>query len=203
MSDEQLHQWLVRKIGEGMMKGIDLAAGKDVISITNFVERQRILHPEFNNEALADHIIGKRQWYASTVSFCWGCGGFLTIAPNLVHIWRIHGRLVLSVAYIYGYNLDDPERREEIALCFALSSGNEAIKNILKEAGLVGAKKALLSPFVKEIIKALPNRIITIAGQKSLLNVAKIVPVAGGIVSGITDFFSTKGIGKAAKSYYS
>ena len=204
MEDEKLYQQLVRKIGEGMMKGIDLATGNDVSSISNFVERQKTLHPELagNNSELADRIIGKKQWYASAASFCWGCGGWFTIVPNLAHIWRIHGRLVLSVAHIYGYDLRDPEIKEDIALCFALSSGNEALKKVLKEAGLVGARKALLTPVIKEIIKSLPNKIITIAGQKSLLTVAKIVPVAGGIVSGTMDFFSTKSIGIAAKSYY-
>ena len=127
----------------------------------------------------------------------------MTIVPNLAHIWRIHGRLVLTVAYVYGYDIDDPERREEIALCFALSSSNETVKRVLKEAGLIGTKKALMTQAIKEIIKKLPNRLITIAGKTSLLNVAKIVPVAGGLVCGVVDFFSTKGIGKAAKAYYS
>ena len=206
MSNEEKFQGkLIKKIGEGMIKGIDLATGKDVDSIKRTVDQQIRLHPELkdNFSALADRLINKRKWYASTVSFCWGCGGWMTIVPNLAHIWRIHGRLVLTIAYIYGYDLDDPERREEIALCFALSGGNEALKNVLKDAGMVGAKKALLTPAMKEIIKKLPNKIITIAGEKSLLNVAKVVPVAGGLVSGVMDFFSTTGIGKAAKEFYS
>lgn len=188
-----------------MIKGIDLATGNDVVSIKKFVDQQRQLHPELKDDpgALADRLINKRKWYASTASFCWGCGGWFTIVPNLAHIWRIHGRLVLTIAYIYGYDLEDPERREEIALCFALSGGNEALKNVIKEAGMVGAKKALLTPVMKEIIKKLPNRIITIAGEKSILNVVKVVPIVGGIVSGVMDFFSTAGIGKAAKEFYS
>jgi len=202
---ENLKGKLIQKIGEGMMKGIDLATGNDVVSIKKFVDQQRQLHPELKDDpgALADRLINKRKWYASTASFCWGCGGWFTIVPNLAHIWRIHGRLVLTIAYIYGYDLEDPERREEIALCFALSGGNEALKNVIKEAGMVGAKKALLTPVMKEIIKKLPNRIITIAGEKSILNVVKVVPIVGGIVSGVMDFFSTTGIGKAAKEFYS
>ncbi|CDV96412.1 EcsC family protein [Desulfitobacterium hafniense] len=204
-NDEKFQQKLIQKIGEGMMKGIDLATGNDVVSIKKFVDQQKRLHPELENDpgALADRLIDKRKWYASVASFCWGCGGWFTIVPNLAHIWRIHGRLMLTIAYIYGYDLDDSERREEIALCFALSGGNEALKNVLKEAGMAGAKKALLTPAMKEIIKKLPNKIITIAGQKSLLNVAKVVPVAGGVVSGVMDFFSTTGIGAAAKKFYS
>ncbi len=199
------HTLIMEKVAEGMKRGIDLAVGKDVSSIRNFVDQQKRLHPELANDpsALTDRIIAKRQWYASAVSFCWGFGGYITLAPNLAHICRIHGRLVLTVAYIYGYDLDDPERREDIVLCFAMSSGNEAIKKVLKEAGLDSAKRALLNQTAKEVIKKLPNKLITIAGTKSLLNVAKIVPVAGGIICGILDYFSTKGIGKAAKAYYS
>lgn len=196
--------WLMQKIAKGMERGIDLATGKDVTSIRNFVDRQRELHPKLGDDrsALTDRIVRKRQWYAGTVSFCWGLGGILTVVPNLAHIWRIHGKLVLTVAYIYGYELDDPERREEIALCLALSGSNEAVKRVIREAGLIGAKKTLLTQAMKTAIKRLPNKLITIAGTKSLLNVAKIVPVAGGLLCGIIDFFSTKGIGKAAKAYY-
>ena len=48
MNNEQMHQVVVRKIGEGMLKGIDMATGTDVSSTINFVERQKILHPEKN-----------------------------------------------------------------------------------------------------------------------------------------------------------
>lgn len=197
--------FLMEKIAKGMTKGIDLAAGNDVSSIRAFVDQQRKLHPEFADDpsALTERILMKRQWYAATVSFCWGMGGVITIVPNLAHIWRIHGRLVLTTAYIYGYDLDDPERREEIALCFALSTSNEALKKVVKEAGLVGAKKVLMTQAMREIIKKLPNRIITIAGQRSIVTVARVVPVAGGVACGVMDFFSTKAIGRAAKSYYS
>jgi len=202
---EQNWQWMERKIGEAMNKGIDLAVGQDLSGIMEFVERQKTLHPEFkdNPAELARRIIGKKQWYAGAVSFAYGLGGLLTILPNLVHIWRIHGRLVLTVAYIFGYDMNNPERREEIALCFALSSGNQKLKKLLQEAGMIGAKKALLTKAMKEIIKTLPRKIITIAGKKSFLNVAKIVPIFGGLVCGVVDFFSTKGVGEAAIGFYS
>ena len=197
--------FLMQLIAKGMKRGIDLATGKDVTSIRKSVERQKELHPELKDDpaAITDRIIRKKQWYAGAVSFCWGFGGILTLIPHLAHIWRIHGRLVLTIAYIYGYDLDDPELREDIALCFALSSSNESVKRVLKEASLVGAKKALLTQTMKTVIKKLPNKLITIAGTKSLLNVTKIVPIVGALVFGIIDFFSTKGIGKAAKAYYS
>ena len=93
---------LMRKISEGMKRGIDLAVGKDIDTIKNFIDQQKKLHPEISNdpEALADRIIRKKQWYAGAVGFFWGLGGIITVVPNVAHIWRIHGRLVLSIAYI-------------------------------------------------------------------------------------------------------
>ena len=192
-------------IARGMVRGLDLVTGKDVASIQAFVDRQRQLHPELGKDhgRMADRLIQKRQWYAAATSFAWGLGGWWTVVPNVAHIWRIHGRLVLSIAYVYGYELDDPERREEIALCVALSSANEAVSKMLREAGMVGARKALLTQTSKEFIKALPNKLVTIAGKKSLTNVSKVVPVVGSVVGGVMDFFSTRGVGKAAKAFYS
>lgn len=203
-SKDLLYERLLEKIGSGMTKGIDLATGKDARSIKTFVDNQIKLHPWLKalRGDLADRIIAKRIWFASAVSFCWGCGGWFTLVPNLVHIWRIHGRLVLTMACVYDYDLNDPERREEIALCFALSAANEGFKELLKNAGLLGVKKALLTPAMKAVIKGLPRKIITIAGERSLLNVAKVVPVAGGVVSGVIDYFSTKAVGMAAKAFY-
>lgn len=192
-------------IARGMATGLDLVTGKDVASIQAFVDTQGRLHPELAHDpgGMADRLIQKRQWYGAATSFAWGLGGWWTIVPNVAHIWRIHGRLVLAIAYVYGYDLDDPDRREEIALCVVLSSANEAVSKMLKEAGMMGAKKALLTQTSKQFIKALPRRLVTIAGKKSLTNVSKIVPVAGGVVGGVVDFFSTRGVGKAAKAFYS
>ena len=199
---ERTYNRLIEKINKGITKGIDLAIGKDVISIKNYVDNQRLLHPELNRNELVDRLINKKKWRAAIVSFAYGLGGFWTLVPNLAHIWRIHGRLVLTIAYTCGYDLNDPELRHDIFVCFALSSGCEELKKILSEAGNVMWKKALLTPVMKRIIKRLPNRIITLAGRRSLVNVTKITPVGGAIVGSIVDFFSTAAIGKAAKFYY-
>lgn len=205
VKNEKLLNRLQKKIGIGMAKGLDFAAGKDVTSIKNFVDKQKELHPELidNPKALANRMVAKRQWFGAATSFVWGLGGWWTLIPNLVQIWRIHGRLVLTIAYIYGYNLDDSDRREEIALCVALSSASESVNKLMKEAGMIGAKKAMLTKASKEFIKSIPNKLVTIAGKKSFTNVSKLVPVVGGLIGGTIDFFSTKGVGKAAINFYS
>jgi len=43
--------------------------------------------------------------YGAATRCAWGLGGCWTVVPNVAHLWRIHGRLVLSIAYVYGYEL--------------------------------------------------------------------------------------------------
>ncbi len=204
-TETQVLSRLQEKMGQGVKAGLDLVTGKDVASIRNFVDRQKELHPELASDPLllSKRMLSKREWFAAAVSFCWGLGGWVTFVPNLAHIWRIHGRLVLTVAYIYGYDLNDPDRREEVALCVALSSGSESVNKLMQEAGMIGAKKALETQVSREFIKSLPNKLITIAGKKSITNVGKIVPILGGFVGGVIDFFGTKVVGEAAIKYYS
>ena len=198
-------QRLQALVAKGMTKGLDLATGKDVESIEAFVATQKRLHPECVSDPhlLVDRLIAKREWYGGAVGFVWGLGGLASIVPSVAHSWRVHGRLVLTVAHSYGYDLDDPERREEIALCVALSSAKESVNTALKELGMLGARKALLTESSRAVIKKLPNKLVTIAGQKSLVNVGKMVPIAGGVVGGVVDFYSTRAVGKAAKTFYS
>jgi len=147
---ERTYNRLIEKINKGITKGIDLAIGKDVISIKNYVDNQRLLHPELNRNELVDRLINKKKWRAAIVSFAYGLGGFWTLVPNLAHIWRIHGRLVLTIAYTCGYDLNDPELRHDIFVCFALSSRCEELKKILSEAGNV-----VLSPYMCDNMKKL------------------------------------------------
>lgn len=194
---------IMEKTGQALSKAIDLAAGNDVEAICEFVDTIKKNNPDLSNIELAKRIAQKRTWLAGLAGGVYGIGGLITIVPDLFTMWRIQGRLILAIAYIFGHNLESPERRDEILIVMGIASGSEAAKKVAIEAGKEGLKKTLLTPAVKEIIKKLPNKIITIAGEKSLLNVAKLVPLIGIPITFGMDFFSTKMIGKAAIEFYS
>ena len=193
----------IEQAGQALTKAIDFATGNDVEAICEFVDTIKENNPGLSNIELAKKIAQKRTWFAGFAGGVYGAGGFLTIGPDLFTMWRIQGRLILAIAYIFGHNLESPERRDEILLVMGIASGSEAAKKVAVEAGKEGFKKVLLAPAVKEVIKKLPNKIITIAGQKSLLNVAKLVPLIGVPITFGMDFFSTKAVGKAAIEFYS
>lgn len=186
-----------------LTKAIDFATGNDVKAICEFVDTIKYNNPNLSNVELAKKIAKKRTWYAGLAGGVYGAGGFLTIGADLFTIWRIQGRMILAIAYIFGHNLESPERRDEILLVMGIASGSEAVKKVTIEAGKEGLEKALLTPVAKEIIKKLPNKIITIAGEKSLLNVSKLVPLIGIPITFAMDFFSTKAVGEAAIEFYS
>jgi len=194
---------IVEQAGQALSKAIDLATGNDVEAICEFVDTIKKNNPDLSNIELAKKIAQKRTWFAGLAGGVYGAGGFITIAPDLFTMWRIQGRLILATAYIFGHNLESPERRDEILIVMGIASGSEAAKKVAIEAGKEGLKKTLLTPAIKEIIKKLPNKIITIAGEKSLLNVAKLVPLIGIPITFGIDFFSTKMVGKAAIEFYS
>lgn len=193
----------IEQAGLALTKAIDFATGNDVQAICEFVDSIKENNPSLSNMELAKKIVQKRTWFAGLAGGIYGAGGFLTIGADLFTMWRIQGRMILAIAYIFGHNLESPERRDEILLVMGIASGSEAAKKVTIEAGKEGFKKVLLTPAVKEIIKKLPNKIITIAGEKSLLNVSKLVPLIGVPITFAMDFFSTKAVGKAAIEFYS
>lgn len=193
----------IEQTGQTLTKAIDFATGNDVKAICEFVDTIKKNNPNLSNIELAKKIAQKRTWFAGLAGGVYGAGGFLTIGPDLFTMWRLQGRLILAIAYIFGHDLESPERRDEILLVMGIASGGETVKKVAVEAGKEGFKNALLKPAVKEVIKKLPNKIITIAGEKSLLNVAKLVPLIGVPITFGMDFFSTKAVGKAAIGFYS
>ncbi len=194
---------IIEQASLALPKAINFATGNDVEAICGFVDTIKRNNPNLSNIELAKKIAQKRTWFAGLAGGVYGAGGFLTIGPDLFTMWRLQGRLILAIAYIFGHNLESPERRDEILLVMGIASGSEAAKKVMVETGKEGFEKVLLKPAVKEIIKKLPNKIITIAGEKSLLNVAKLVPLIGVPITFGMDFFSTKAVGKAAIEFYS
>jgi uncharacterized protein (DUF697 family) len=194
---------VLESASKSLKKAISLAVGNDADAISEFVDTIRTNNSHLSNDDLAKKIVRKKTWFAGMAGGVYGAGGFLTIAPDLLTMWRIQGQLILSIAHIYGHNLSSSERRDEILLVIGISSGVEAANKIAVEAGKEGFKKALLKPIIKEIVKKLPNKIITIAGRKSLLTVAKLVPLIGIPINFTMDFTSTNAVGKAAIEYYS
>jgi len=142
---------------------------------------------------------------SATSGFLTGLGGIITlpvaIPANITSIILIQMRMVAAIAYMGGYDLKDDQVKSFVYACLA---GNGA-KDILKNAGIQIGKKLAVSgikkiPYavIKKINQAVGFRLLTKFGQKGVINLGKMVPLAGGIIGGTVDTIATNTIGNVA-----
>lgn len=145
----------------------------------------------------------------STSGFLTSLGGLVTlpiaVPTNLVTVWYVQLRMIATIAIMGGYNPEDDEVQTLAYLCLTGSS----ITKICREAGVQFANKFTMSMIKKipgEILKKINQRVafrfITKAGTTGIINLTKLVPIAGGVVGGAVDFIGTKTIAQKSTNVF-
>jgi len=146
---------------------------------------------------------------SATSGFLTGLGGVITlpvaIPANITSVIFVQVRMAAAIAYMGGYDLEDDQVKSFVYVCLA---GNGA-KDILKNAGIQIGKKLAVSgikkiPFavIKKINQAVGFRLLTKFGEKGVINLGKMVPLAGGIIGGTVDAVTTNAIGHVAYNLF-
>lgn len=160
-----------------------------------------------NNDERVNSLINWESVKSFTAGFVTGLGGLVTLPialpAGLVSTWIIQARLCAAIAKIYGHDIKEERVQTMVLLAILGGSGKE----VLKEAGVQIGKeitwqtiKILTPKIVKEINKIIGYKLITRAGQKTLLsNLGKALPIVGGVIGGSIDATSCKTVGTAAK----
>lgn len=141
--------------------------------------------------------------------FLAGAGGVVTlpvtIPAGMYTSWVLQARLAAAVALLYGHPLSDPKTRTFILLALV---GDRAV-DTLKSAGLSAVKfwgnqavKRIPADTLLKINQAAGFKLLSHAGEGGIVSVSKIVPFAGGVLSGIADALSCYIAGKAAKKIF-
>ena len=145
---------------------------------------------------------------AGTVGFLTGLGGVITlpvsIPANLASVFYVQIRMVSAIATMRGYDIRD----DQVKTLIFLSLTGQAATDILKETGIkVGTKmlektieKKISGETIKAINKKVGFRLLTKFGEKGVINLGKLVPIAGGLIGGTADAIGTKTIGLVAKN---
>ena len=142
------------------------------------------------------------QWQVAkctTSGFLTSLGGLITlpvaIPANVGSVLYVQIRMIAAIAAMSGCNLHDDEVQTLVYLCLVRSS----ITDICKSAGVQVANKVTVN-----LLKKLPGtvltkinqkvgfRLFTKFGEKGIVNLVRVVPVAGGIVGGGVDYVGTK-----------
>lgn len=142
----------------------------------------------------------------TTSGFITSLGGIITlpvaIPANIASVLYVQMRMIAALASIGGQDIHSDEVQTLVYLCLAGTS----VTDICKSAGVQIATK-----LTTNLIKRLPRvvltkinqrvgfRLITKFGTKGVINLGKMVPLAGGVIGGGFDLVTTKVI--ADKAY--
>lgn len=142
---------------------------------------------------------------SATSGFLTGLGGLITIPvavpANITSVILVQMRMVAAIAYIGGYDLKDDQVKSFVYACLAGNGAKEILKStgvqIGKNLAITGIKKI---PFevIKKINQAVGFRLLTKFGEKGVINLSKMVPLAGGIIGGTVDAVATNTVGNVA-----
>lgn len=147
---------------------------------------------------------------AGVNGFVTGLGGFIampiTIPANLAGALIINARLAGAIAYLRGYDPSDPHVRTVATLVAVGSSAQQVIRSFGVKVGQHAAMQAIKKiPIVviREINKKAGFMLVAKYGTKrSLVTLAKGVPLVGGIVGGAVDATMTAFVGRTAKAMF-
>ena len=178
--------------------------------VTSYVQKLRSQNPGISSDALAGKIVRRKSFKNGLVGAVTGLGGAITlpiaIPVDVIASWKIQIAMALAIAAAYGRNNGNSDLKTDVFLILAGDSAKEA----LKRAGIHVAKgvthKAIQQHVTREVMKkiwkVIPQRIITKAGEKSVLSLTRMVPIVGAPVGFAFDWAAARAVGRAAKRYY-
>lgn len=160
-------------------------------------------------EEAAKALINNQLVKCGTSGFLSGLGGVLTLAftlpANITSVLYVQIRMIAAMAYMGGFDLNSDQVQTLVYACLTGS----AVSDVIKQTGIKVGQKVAVSTINKipgrvltSINQKVGFRLVTKFGSKGVINLVKIVPVAGGVVGGAFDVGTTKIIAKNAYRFF-
>ncbi|MFE7060790.1 EcsC family protein [Sutcliffiella sp. NPDC057660] len=157
----------------------------------------------------ANSLIRWQNTKSATSGYLSGLGGLIVmpvaIPANITSVILVQIRMVAAIAHMGGHDLKSDEVKTFVYACLV---GNGA-KDVLKNSGIQIGKKLAISGIkkipgevIKKINQAVGFRLLTKFGEKGIINLGKMVPIAGGVIGGTVDAVSTNTIGNVARKLF-
>lgn len=205
------------------VKGMDLeAAGAALVSriltvgidgVGPFKGAQAVAEEHANQygdrEEAVNRMVATHLRMVGATGFVSGLGGLITlpvtVPADMAALYVYQGRMAAAIAYLRGYDIHSEEVRS-VVLVSLLGSDGAAL---LSQVGVDIANKSAASALAKvpgkvfiEINKTVGFRLITKGGTKGVINMTKVVPIAGGVVGGGINVVSTRTVASYARSNF-
>ena len=129
----------------------------------------------------------------------------VTVPTGMVAAYAVGANTAAAIARLRGYDPNSDQVKTLVLCCL----WGEGMEQALKAVGIrVGNKmaqnllKLVPGKVLIEINKKVGFRLITKAGEKGVVNLIKLVSIAGGLVSGTFDAVFVRTCGKTAKRVF-
>ena len=172
---------LLGKLYDGALKGIPGSKSVEALA------QEYLSNCGGKKEQAAEQLIRMQVTKCTTTGFLTGLGGLITlpatITADIGSSMYVQIRMIAAIAVMGGYSLKQ----------VGVKTANRASLQLLKK---------LPGTVLTKINQKLGFRFLTKFGQKGVINLVKVVPVAGGVVNGGLNLVETKAIGKRAMKVF-
>ena len=162
-----------------------------------------------NVELAAKSLIKNSTIKCGASGFVTSFGGFAamiaTLPANITSVMYVQLRMCCAIAKMAGYDIHSDQVQ---TLIFACLTGS-AMSDVLKQAGVKFTNKigaAMIEKIPGKTLTVINQKVgfrfITKFGETGIVNLGKLVPVAGGIIGGGSDVARTQIIGNNAFSLF-
>lgn len=140
-----------------------------------------------------------------TLGFVTGLGGLITlpvaIPANISSVMYVQMRMIACIAKMGGYDVTSDQVQTMVYMCLTGTMMSDLVKIGLIKTGtksLEAAIKKIPGAALVKINQKIGFRFITKFGEKGIINLGKMLPLAGGVIGGGVDVASTSIIAKNA-----
>ncbi|MBM4099146.1 MAG: hypothetical protein FJ260_04200 [Planctomycetes bacterium] len=187
-----------------------IAGVSPLSSAADLAERYRIDAGFADDDKRVDALIRWETTKNFTAGFITGLGGVLTlpitVPGSVAASWLIQARMAAAIASIYGHDPRSDRVRTVVLLALV---GDASASKLLKGAGIALGRQAALRAIERvggrtltELNREVGTQLIAKGTVKGARGVGKLVPIAGGVVSGAFDAVSCQVVGRCAKRMF-
>jgi len=194
---------LKRVINLGINGGAGLSSAKELGD-------QYLQKPEFKSRM--ERIEALVKWEERknfTSGFLTSLGGIISmpvaIPASLGINWVLQIRMVAAMAYIGGFDIDDPPVRMSIALCLLGKKGKDVLNTDAAQLTEMLKKRTftqLPKQSIQLINQAIATKLMQMATNKGFSRLSKAIPLMGGVVGGVLDYKSCHDTAQFAKELF-
>ena len=160
-------------------------------------------------EAAISDVIRWQIAQAGIVGVLTAMGGLVTlpagVTANLASVLYLQLRMIAAIAHLRGYDVKSDSVKAFAIICLTGSSATDILKDVSIKFGekvTIQLLKKIPGQLLTSINQMVGFRLLSKFGTTGIINLSKLIPIIGGLISGGIDATTTGVIASTAKSLF-